>query len=410
MTRSATTIQDAALAVTRRLRDNGHEALWAGGCVRDMLLNLEPTDIDVATNAHPERIVELFRRTRQVGAQFGVVLVKQGLHWIEVATFRSDVNYADGRRPERVVFTTAEQDAQRRDFTINGLFYDPIERRTIDYVGGQRDLAGRIVRAIGDPAQRFAEDHLRMLRAARFATRFGFEIEPATAAAIREHAARLTRISSERIREELEKMLVRSSRAPALRQIAELGLLPYLWTDARWSEDQLARAIRALDALPEQADFVLALAAMLLDLSPREARRVARDLRCSNEETSALAWLIEQVDALEHAEVLCLPEFKRLVASPRFDDLLALHAAVCDARGLAKDANLAARRRREAIPLDQITPPPFVTGDDLIATGLEPGPLFGNLLETLYDEQLDERLTSREQALDRLQALLRNRP
>lgn len=409
MTRSATTIQDAALAVTRRLRDNGHEALWAGGCVRDMLLNLEPTDIDVATNAHPERIVELFRRTRQVGAQFGVVLVKQGLHWIEVATFRSDVNYADGRRPERVVFTTAEQDAQRRDFTINGLFYDPIERRTIDYVGGQRDLAGRIVRAIGDPAQRFAEDHLRMLRAARFATRFGFEIEPATAAAIREHAARLTRISSERIREELEKMLVRSSRAPALRQIAELGLLPYLWTDARWSEDQLARAIRALDALPEQADFVLALAAMLLDLSPREARRVARDLRCSNEETSALAWLIEQVDALEHAEVLCLPEFKRLVASPRFDDLLALHAAVCDARGLAKDANLAARRRREAIPPDQITPPPFVTGDDLIALGQEPGPLFGNLLETLYDEQLDERLTSREQALDRLQALLRNR-
>ncbi|HON66141.1 MAG TPA: CCA tRNA nucleotidyltransferase, partial [Phycisphaerae bacterium] len=203
MSRRSLSIQDAALAVVKRLRDAGHEALWAGGCVRDMLLGIEPSDIDVATSAHPPQIVELFRRTREVGVQFGVVLVKQGPHWIEVATFRTDVNYVDGRRPERVVFTTAEEDAQRRDFTINGLFYDPLDRRVIDYVGGEQDVRSGIVRAIGEPSHRFAEDHLRLLRAVRFTTRFGFQLDPATAAAIREHAAGLARISAERIREEL---------------------------------------------------------------------------------------------------------------------------------------------------------------------------------------------------------------
>jgi poly(A) polymerase len=399
-------LQDAALAVIRRLRDHGHEALWAGGCVRDMLLKLDPVDIDVASNAHPERIVELFRRTRPVGMQFGVVLVKQGTHWIEVATFRSDVNYADGRRPEHVVFTTAEEDAQRRDFTINGLFYDPVDNRIIDYVGGRQDLDARVIRAIGNPAERFAEDHLRMLRAVRFATRFGFHIEPLTADSIREHASKLTRISAERIREELEKMLVRASRAESLRQIHELGLLPYLWPRAGWKDDQFARALRSLAALPAEADFVLSLAAMLAEYAPREARRIARDLRCSNDEMAALVWLVEHVDAVEHAEVLCLPEFKRLIAHPRFDDLLTLHASVCEARGLAKDANAAARIRRDEIPPDQITPPPFITGDDLISLGLKPGPLFGELLDALYDEQLDNRLTTRTQALARLQEML----
>jgi poly(A) polymerase len=398
-------IEDAALAIVQRLRDAGHEALFAGGCVRDMLLGIEPTDIDIATNAHPERVVELFRRTRAVGIQFGVVLVKQGPHWLEVATFRSDVNYADGRRPERVVFTTAEEDAQRRDFTINGLFYDPVARQVIDYVDGRRDLQAGIIRAIGEPAHRFAEDHLRMLRALRFATRFGFQIEPTTAAAIREHAGELPRISAERIREELDKMLVRSTRAESLRQMADLGLLPYIWPGSTWQEGELARSVQAMAALPENADFVLALAAMLHAYSPRDARRVARELRCSNDEIKALAWMIQHVDAIEHAEILCLPEFKRLVAHLRFDDLLELHRAVCSARVLP--ANALARRRRDEIPPDQIAPPPLVTGDDLIAMGLEPGPLFGQVLDDLYDEQLDNRLKDREHALARLQTIIK---
>lgn len=403
-------IQDAALAVVRRLRDAGHEALWAGGCVRDMLLNLEPTDIDVATNAHPERIVELFRRTREVGIQFGVVLVKQGRHWIEVATFRRDVNYVDGRRPEQVVFTTAREDAQRRDFTINGLFYDPIEQRTIDYVGGEQDLRAGVVRAIGEPAHRFAEDHLRMLRAVRFATRFGFSIESATAAAIREHAPELARISAERIREELEKMLRRASRAESVRQIADLGLLPHLWPQAKWSDRQLQRAVRVLAALPAEGDFVLALAGWLLEYPPGEARRIARDLRCSNDEIADVAWLVEHLDAIQLVEILCLAEFKRLLAHPRFDDLLTLHRAVCIACGLPLDTNDAARRRRDEIPPDQIAPPPLVTGDDLIALGLQPGPIFGEVLDALYDEQLDNRLTTREQALERMRQILTDGP
>lgn len=402
------TIQDAGLAIVRRLREAGHEAFWAGGCVRDMLLGMDPKDIDVATAAHPEQIIRLFRRTRKVGVQFGVVLVRQGPHWIEVATFRTDVNYEDGRRPQRVEFTTAEEDAQRRDFTINGLFYDPADERVIDYVGGQQDMRARIVRAIGTPTDRFAEDHLRMLRAVRFATRFGFAIESQTAAAIREHAAKLSRISAERIGEELAKMLTRPTRADSLRQIAELCLLPHLWPDATWKDGQLERAIRALAALPPAADFVLSLAAMLVEFAPREVRRIGRELRCSNDEISAVAWLCEHVDAMESAEVLCLPEFKRLIAHPRFDDLLSLHAAVCDAIGLPKDSNQAARRRRDEIPPEKVAPPPLVTGDDLIALGLQPGPQFGQLLDALYDEQLDDRLATREQALARLEELLRN--
>lgn len=406
MMRPHVSIHDAALTIVQRLREAGHEALWAGGCVRDMLLNLDPVDIDVATSAHPEQIVQLFRRTRAVGMQFGVILVKKGPHWIEVATFRTDVNYQDGRRPERVVFTTAKEDAQRRDFTINGLFYDPIAQRVIDYVGGQEDLRAGIVRAIGEPAQRFAEDHLRMLRAVRFATRFGFHIEPATAAAIREHAPELTRISAERIREELEKMFVRPTRADAVRQIADLGLLAYLWPRAHWTDEQLNRAIRVLAALPAEADFVLSLAAFLLENSPREARRIARDLRCSNEEIAALGWLVQHLDSIQVAEILCLPEFKRLMAHPRFDDLLALHQAYCTARDLPLDTNEAARRRREQIPPDQVAPPPLVSGDDLIAMGLEPGPLFGEVLDALYDEQLDNRLQTREQALERMRKIV----
>ncbi|MEP0842429.1 MAG: CCA tRNA nucleotidyltransferase, partial [Phycisphaerae bacterium] len=204
---SPSAVAAAAGRIVRALKDAGHQALWAGGCVRDMLLGREPSDIDIATSATPEQIMALFKPTRKVGVQFGVVLVRKAGHWFEVATFRRDVNYADGRRPEQVVFTDAREDALRRDFTINGLFYDPITGQVIDYVGGQEDLRAGLVRAIGDPAQRFAEDHLRLLRAARFAARLGFQIEASTAEAVRAHAADLVRISPERIREELEKML-----------------------------------------------------------------------------------------------------------------------------------------------------------------------------------------------------------
>ncbi|MGQ9651108.1 MAG: CCA tRNA nucleotidyltransferase [Phycisphaerae bacterium] len=399
-------IQDAALRVVKRLRQHEHQAFWAGGSVRDMLLGREPTDIDVATDALPDTIIKLFTRTRKVGAKFGVVMVRQGPYWIETATFRSDLDYHDGRHPEKVVFTTAEEDAQRRDFTINGLFYDPISNQVIDYVGGRKDLEAGIIRAIGNPARRFAEDHLRMLRAVRFSARLGFPIEPDTTAAIREQAEHISRISPERIREELEKMLSHPARAEAVRQMAELGLLDHLWPNTRWSPDRVADSIRVLSRLPEKAGFVLGMAALLNAYPPASVRQMARDLRCSNHQSDRIAWLIEHLDDIHHAEVLCLPAMKMLIAHEGFEELLELHKAVCLARGLPLDGNEVARRRKASIPPEEVAPPPFVTGDDLIAAGLQPGPRFREILDRLYDEQLDDRLMSRDQAMARMRELL----
>ncbi len=406
--RKPISIHDAALSVVKRLREHGHQAFWAGGCVRDTLLGHEPSDIDVATDARPERIIELFTKTRKVGAKFGVVMVRQGPHWIETATFRSDLDYQDGRHPEQVVFTTAEEDAQRRDFTINGLFYDPVERQVIDYVGGRKDLEVRVIRAIGDPARRFAEDHLRMLRAVRFSARLGFPIEPVTATAIRDQADRINRISPERIREELEKMLVHPTRAGAVRQIADLGLLTHLWPEARWPKDRVAASVNVLGHLPERVEFMLAMAALLHEHMPSEADRICRDLRCSNHQTDRIVWLIEQVDVIHHARALCLPAMKKLIAHPGFDELLELHRAVCLAHGLPLDDNEAARERKASIPPEEVAPPPFVTGDDLINQGLEPGPRFKEILDRLYDEQLDNRISSHEEAMERLEQLVRD--
>lgn len=246
--------REDALAVVRRLRDAGHVAYFAGGCVRDQLLGLEPKDYDVATDAPPERVRQLFSNTQAVGAAFGVILVRQRKSQIEVATFRTDGKYLDGRRPEGVVFTTAEEDAKRRDFTINGLFYDPIEDRVIDYVGGQADLRNKILRAIGNPEERFEEDHLRLLRAVRFAARFGLQIEPATAAAIARHAEHLKRISPERIADELRLMLGDPTRTRAWPLLWQFALVDVIF---RHLPTQTADALK-----PEQS--------VLMRLSPDE--------------------------------------------------------------------------------------------------------------------------------------------
>ena len=228
----------AAVATVRALANAGHQALLAGGCVRDLLLGQVPQDYDVATDARPERVVALFRATRQVGAQFGVVLVKKHHRWIEVATFRSDGPYLDGRRPVQVTLSDARHDALRRDFTVNGMFLDPLSLRVIDYVGGQPDLAACLIRAIGEPAARFDEDYLRLLRAVRFAARLGFSIEPATLASIREHAPTLASVAAERVREELEKMFAHPTRCQAWDLLGECGLRPFLWPRAGWTPAQ----------------------------------------------------------------------------------------------------------------------------------------------------------------------------
>ena len=398
-------IQQAALAIVRRLREHGHEALFAGGCVRDMLLKIEPKDFDIATSARPEEIVALFTRTKQVGAQFGVVMIGQSRHWIETATFRTDLDYQDGRRPEHVAFTTATEDARRRDFTINGLFYNPIAEKVIDYVDGQADLDAGVIRAIGDPAQRFAEDHLRMLRAVRFAARLDFKIEKDTAAAIKAHAERMVRISAERIREELQRILTHHSRPRGVRLLRELDLIEHLGIGDAWPADRVEDAANVIGRLPKVTDFVTSLAGLLHDCSATEVKQIARTLRCSNEQVGDLAWLLTHLHDPERAKTLSLADIKRLLVHARVNDLLKLHHAVRDTHGLSLDGYHEFITRRNAVAPKDIAPPPLVTGDDLLALGYEPGPIFKQVLDNLYDAQLNEAIVSKSEALRRLSEL-----
>ena len=279
----------AALDTIKKLRAEGHVALLAGGCVRDRLLNRTPKDFDVATDATPERVKQFFPRARQVGAKFGVMLVRKFGHEIEVATFRTDATYSDGRHPDAVTFGSDVEDARRRDFTINGLFYDPIDDRVIDYVSGRADLEAGIIRTIGDPDRRFAEDHLRMLRAVRFAARFGFQIEPATANAIARHAARLETISAERVWQELEMILTDPGRVCGWSLLLDTSLREHLTPAWPQERDDDAVVGARLAALPsQQIDASLAMAAALCTHPAKQAASVCRAMRLSNRLSKAV--------------------------------------------------------------------------------------------------------------------------
>src|SRR4051812_5328778 len=413
-----------ALLVLRRLRDAGHVAYFAGGCVRDMLLGREPKDFDVATDAPPPRVRELFSNTQAVGAAFGVILVRHRGSQIEVATFRADGQYLDGRRPEEVKFTSAEEDARRRDFTINGLFLDPLENdRVIDFVGGQDDHKSRRIRAIGEPALRFEEDHLRLLRAVRFAARFGFTIEQGTAAAIRDHAPMLARISPERIAEELRAMLPPPTRVEAWRLLNELKLAVVLFRfvevpagepdDGRTPDTFYSRL-----AAGETTPFYLAMAAAALQwfwwAAPRsldvrecfEKKTVARlvgairkSLRLSNEECEAIEETLAGIEPLTADGVVRLATLKRFLARQTSGASRLLMAALAEGGELDE-------RRTEALLADlaeiektDYAPPPLITGDDLTAAGLSPGPVFKRMLDAADDAQLEGRVNTREEAM-----------
>ena len=409
------TRQDA-LAVLKRLREAGHVAYFAGGCVRDSLLGLEAKDWDIATDAPPGRVRELFDSTQAVGAAFGVILVREGQSVVEVATFRADGNYEDGRRPSSVRFTSAEEDARRRDFTINGLFLDPLEDRVIDYVGGREDLAARVIRAIGAPAERFAEDHLRLLRAVRFAARFGFEIEPATAAAIASLANRVKGISPERIGDELRLMLT-----PPTRNVA--------WT-LLWNLGLGREIFRFLPNVPQRLDFNrsiflplhsqrpitvgLALAAATLcvrlqagDTSSlltraeisRSVRAMRQALRISNDESGEMAETLAGLEPLLQPQPPTLANKKRFLARPTAPQSRLLMDAMAK---IGLHAQRIADLQPELIELSkhEIAPPPLIDGDDLIAAGLSAGPKFRQILDAVYDAQLEGRISTREQALN----------
>jgi len=379
--------------------------LWAGGCVRDYLMGLTPKDFDVATSARPEQVRQIFgeRRTIAVGEAFGVICVlgSKQAGQVEVATFRVDKGYADHRRPTAVEFTTAEADARRRDFTINGLFFDPIEGKVLDYVGGVADLEARVVRAIGDPRARFEEDKLRLLRGVRFAAWFGFELERATREAIVEFAPQIMLVSVERIAAEMKLMLVHPTRAVAVASLFELGLLSEVLPEAgtmrnrpaAWSE-----TLRVLE-LFERPSFAVALAALLRAFTaPAEAAAVCRRWKLSNAESRRVEWLIANQEALMDARHAPWSRLQRVLVNRGSEELIQLAEAVRRAKGEGVD-DLEYCREMHALPPDKLNPAPLITGDDLVAHGVAPGRLFQKLLEATRDAQLDGRITSREQAL-----------
>lgn len=395
-----------ALDIVRRLVEAGHQALLAGGCVRDLLLGRPPEDFDVATDALPETVVRLFRVTRQVGAQFGVVLVRQRGQWIEVATFRTDGPYEDGRRPASVTFTDAEHDALRRDFTINGMFLDPLERVIRDYVGGREDLRRRVVRAIGDPPQRFREDYLRILRAVRFAAGLDFAIEPQTFQAMRAAAANLPRVAPERVLQELVRMLEDPGRGVAVQLMIEAGLLGWLWPQADWSPERMRAAQRRVACLPREAGFVAALAMLLADRPAAEIEMISRHLTLSNEQRETVLWLVEHQAQLDEPAGLSPAGLKRLMAHPAFDELCGIARARWSELPDGAQRWETLRGRLAAIDPAAVRPPPLVTGDDLLARGVPPGPIYRRVLERLYERQLNEELRTREAALAELDHLL----
>ncbi len=406
--------RQAAAGIVQRLRAAGHVAYFAGGCVRDELLGLRPTDFDVATDASPPRVRDLFARTAEVGAAFGVVLVHEGPGLaVEVATFRSDGPYTDARRPDSVRFSSPEEDARRRDFTINALFLDPAlapgaPGRIIDFVGGQADLSARIVRAVGDPDARLAEDHLRALRAVRFAARLNFEIEPRTAAAITRHASELRGVSRERIGDEVRRMLAHESRADVIRLIEHLGLDgPVLNEPPRGPSGGGSAMVALLPARPLQLGTVLsAWCIKRMDVADsglfapkiRDIRSKWRAALClSNDEATEFSDVLEiHAGLVQKWEGMGVAQRKRLGARAMFAETLVLLEA--------GSSELAERITRDIKELESdgigIRPAPLVTGEDLIAIGLLPGPQFKRILEQVTDAQLEGRVRDKAQAME----------
>ena len=411
--------KQTAMRVVRQLRQAGHEALFAGGCVRDMLLGRRCHDYDVATDATPLQVQAIFRRVLMIGAKFGVAMVllndRRGEdRCVEVATFRSDVSYSDGRRPDRVCFSNPKKDAERRDFTINGMFYDPVAREVIDYVGGKADLKRRVIRTIGLADERFAEDYLRLLRAVRFATRLGFSVEAATKRAIRKQAENITRISGERICEEFRKMLTSDSAHDAMTMLETFHLarpiLPELFPTGETGKRQpnpWQNSMRQLAKLPRQRRETLSFGALLCELPPRAISAIASRWGASNDWKKGITFLATHRDTWQQARGAPLCEFKRLLASPWWKDLRALWL-IRETLATGKTTHCRQlTRRANALDPAQIAPDPLVTGDDLLRMGIKPGKRLGLLLRTLYDAQLNETLTTKKQAMAMAKTQLR---
>lgn len=430
---SAFSLQHSASLILQKLRTAGHEAYFAGGCVRDMLLDLEPHDIDIATSALPQEVEKLFSRTVAVGAEFGVIIVLEHNAEIQVATFRHDGTYGDGRHPNKVTFTNAEEDAKRRDFTINGLFYDPINKKVFDYVNGRDDLSKKLIRAIGNPHERFAEDKLRLLRAIRFATTLGFEIEPITWHAICELAPKILVVSAERIRDELQKIFLSPHRLQGFDLLDQSGLLRILLPEIENLKgceqppefhpegDVFVHTRIMLQMLPAKASLPLVLSVLFHDIGKpatrtvdengrmrfyahdqvgtKMAEKILRRLRFSNEIIDAVLPAVRLHMSFKDAQKMRLSTVRRMMARPTFEDELELHRVDCGSSHGMLDNYYFLQQKQEEFANMPLIPPPLITGEDLIALGLKPGPMFGKILQSIKDAQLENRISTREEAL-----------
>ena len=438
-------LKEFATSIVQTLRRGGFQAYLVGGCVRDLLLGTEPKDYDVATDATPSQVMAIFPETYAVGAQFGVVLVPKPeseqradntgskSHAVEVATFRSDVGYSDGRHPDEVRFSKSPQeDVERRDFTINGMLLDPVTGEVLDFVGGRNDLKAGIIRTIGDPQRRFGEDKLRMLRAVRFAARFDYQIDPATFVAITTLAEQIRVVSRERARDELTRMLTEGHARRAFLLLDESGLLRQVLPEISAMKgveqppefhpegDVFVHTLLLLDYLPDPCPMTLAWGALLhdvgkpptfrvaerirfdghVDVGVKMAEKICGRLRFSNDETAQILALVDNHMRFADAPRMNQSTLKRFMRLPYFDEHLALHRADC----LASHRNLRTyeflRQKLQETPAETMRPRLLVNGDDLIAEGRIPGPKFREILTAVEDAQLEGRLASRDAALE----------
>jgi putative nucleotidyltransferase with HDIG domain len=433
---------ELALSIIRRLRKAGHVAYLTGGCVRDLLLGRPPKDFDVATSAQPAELLLLFPGAGQVGAHFGVVLVHEGQVFVEVATFRSDLEYHDGRHPDGVHFETdPRQDALRRDFTINALLLDPLSGEVLDFVNGRADLDAKLIRAIGDPERRFREDHLRLLRAVRFAARLGFEIEPETFAAIQRLAPLIHSVSAERVRDEIARILTEGGARRGFELLDATCLLPEVLPEVAalkgvaqppefhpegdvWTHTLIM--LEGLDVPNTAPSITLALGVLLHDIGKPTTFRIAERIRFDGhvekgiEIAHALLMrlrfphhVIEGVEALiaNHMKFMEVPRMrestlKRFMRQPDFEEHMELHRLDCLSSHGGLENYEFVRRKQQEVPPEQLKPVPLLSGRELIAAGYRPGPMFGVVLSEIEDAQLEGRISTAEEALEIARAKL----
>jgi poly(A) polymerase len=427
-------MEKVAREIAARLRESGHIAYFAGGCVRDMVRGLIPKDYDIATDARPEAVQKLFPHTFAVGAHFGVIIVLENNFQFEVAAFRSDDAYIDGRHPSAVHFSSPEEDAQRRDFTINGMFYDPVAEKVIDFVGGRADIDAKLVRAIGDPAQRFAEDRLRMLRAVRFATVLDYQIDQQTWEALVADAPSINQISAERIRDELVRIFLSPNRVRGWDLLDSSRLMRAILPELEAMKgvlqpeqfhpegDVFVHTRLMLQLLPEEVSVPLVFAVLFHDVAKpvtamvdttgrirfndhdrigaQMTEAIMRRLRFSGAEIEATVEMVRQHMVFKDAPNMRVAKLKRFMARPTFDDELELHRVDCESSHRMLDNYEFLLRKRDEFANEPIIPPPLVRGDDLIALGLKPGPKFGEILEAVETRQLEGTLRTTEEALE----------